>query len=142
MNAPDSNIEIPTSRRILSSLAHRSVVPWLVVGATSLVAHVEVHVECPFRQVTGWDCPACGGTRALSNLFHGRVIDAVHDNALAMLIGVVVLVGFIPGIRGSRLSRSIQSLVSDRSPLIWVGLLVIWTLLRNLPALNWLGPDR
>ena len=30
--------------------------------------------------LTGWDCPACGGQRALHSLLHGRVGEALHFN--------------------------------------------------------------
>jgi hypothetical protein len=35
---------------------------------------------CPFKAITGWDCPLCGGLRAVNDLGHGRVLDAAHSN--------------------------------------------------------------
>jgi len=37
---------------------------------------------CPFKAITGWDCPLCGGLRAVNDLGHGRLIDAAHSNLL------------------------------------------------------------
>jgi hypothetical protein len=47
---------------------------------------------CPFKAVTGWDCPACGGLRAVNDLTHGRIDAAAHSN-LAFAIALPFLVG-------------------------------------------------
>ena len=36
--------------------------------------------QCPFHALTGWECPACGGQRALHALLHGRLGEAVQFN--------------------------------------------------------------
>jgi len=37
---------------------------------------------CPFKAITGWDCPFCGGLRATNDLGHGEIGAAWHSNAL------------------------------------------------------------
>lgn len=37
---------------------------------------------CPLNAMTGWDCPFCGGLRAVNDLTHGDVGSAWHSNAL------------------------------------------------------------
>ena len=39
--------------------------------------------RCPFHALTGWDCPACGGQRALHSLLHGRFGEALRSIAEA-----------------------------------------------------------
>lgn len=39
-------------------------------------------VTCPFRLITGCDCPLCGATRATSALVHGHVARAAGFNLL------------------------------------------------------------
>lgn len=39
---------------------------------------------CPWRLLTGWDCPGCGGLRAVNDLDHGHVVAALHSNALVV----------------------------------------------------------
>lgn len=46
---------------------------------------------CPLRALTGLDCPACGGLRAVNDLTHLRLDAAFHSNALFVL-SVPVLV--------------------------------------------------
>lgn len=47
---------------------------------------------CPFKAVTGWDCPGCGGLRAVNDLTHFRFADAWYSNAL-FIAAVPALVG-------------------------------------------------
>ncbi len=57
-------------------------------------------------------------------------------------MGLVILVGLIPGVRTSRFGKTAASIIADRSAFVWVGLIMGWTIMRNLPGLMWLSPDR
>lgn len=72
------------------------------VGLAALALHLRDPHErgswglCPFKALTGWDCPGCGGLRAVNDLGHGRLLDAAHSNLLfvasiPLLVGVWVL---------------------------------------------------
>jgi hypothetical protein len=58
------------------------------IGVAALALHVrDPHQQgswglCPFKAITGWDCPLCGGLRAVNDLGHGRLADAAHSNLL------------------------------------------------------------
>ena len=52
------------------------------LGLSALYATTGVGVGCPFRIVTGWDCPLCGGTRMGSALLHGDVAAAAQHHLL------------------------------------------------------------
>ena len=41
-----------------------------------------VYPQCLLYNATGIYCAGCGATRAIHALLHGRVIEALHDNAL------------------------------------------------------------
>ncbi len=47
---------------------------------------------CGWYWLTGWPCPLCGLTRAMSQLMHGQVRSALELNALSPLVVVVLLV--------------------------------------------------
>lgn len=47
---------------------------------------------CPFRVATGFDCPGCGGLRAVNDLTHFRILDAAQSN-LYFVLSIPVLVG-------------------------------------------------
>jgi hypothetical protein len=70
--------------------------------------------RCLFHALTGWQCPGCGGTRALYQLLHLHVGEALRYNALVTVLAPVALAWFIfwyatvvfrgcsPGLRISR----------------------------------------
>src|SRR5438477_9825078 len=66
---------------------------WLGLGASSLflfffnpaLPHNQFFPKCPFRLVTGWQCPGCGSTRAFYQLLHLHPVAAFKLNPLIML---------------------------------------------------------
>ncbi|KUH94214.1 hypothetical protein AU189_04385 [Mycolicibacterium acapulense] len=83
---------------------------------------------CPFKTLTGLDCPACGGLRMTHDLLHGDLAAAVMDN-LYLLVGLPLLLAWL-------LVRWRQSKPLMNTPMIVV--LVVsalsWTVVRNLPG--------
>ena len=51
--------------------------------------------RCIFHALTGWQCPGCGGTRAIYYLLHLHVTDAFHYNALVTVLAPLLLAGFL-----------------------------------------------
>ena len=47
--------------------------------------------RCPVYETFGFLCPGCGATHAASALLHGRVLEALHWNAL-FVVALTVLV--------------------------------------------------
>jgi hypothetical protein len=105
------------------------------LALSALYATTGLGLPCPFRLLTGWDCPLCGGTRMGEALLHGDVQGAFGFNPLA-LVGLVILVALgvlwtveaAGGPHSERLRRV--------RPTQWlvIGLLaaVIYTITRNL----------
>jgi Protein of unknown function (DUF2752) len=95
---------------------------------------------CEFHQLTGLNCPGCGGTRAVYQLLHGHVLRALQDNALAVLS----LAGLAA--RGAWFETK-KFLRRPPGPFLppeffWPLLVVavVFTVLRNLPAFSFLSP--
>jgi len=69
---------------------------------------------CVFHAITGWQCPGCGGTRALYQLLHLHIGQALQYNALVTVLAPMALAWFVywyatvvfrghsPGLRLSR----------------------------------------
>ncbi len=95
---------------------------------------------CLFHQMTGWNCPGCGGTRSVYALLHGNLALALKDNALFVLLLPVI------GLRGAWLAgqKSLGKPVGQFLPAnaLWLllAVAVIFTVLRNLPAFSFLSP--
>jgi hypothetical protein len=50
---------------------------------------------CPFRLLTGFNCPGCGTTRALHQILHGHFATAFTLNPLLLLAIPFILFAFI-----------------------------------------------
>lgn len=87
-----------------------------------------VYPPCPFRWLTGWNCPFCGGLRMTYDVVHGDLAAALHDNAF-VLVGIPMLVVWLL----VRRARGAASL-SPTTLVTVVVATVVWTVLRNLPA--------
>ena len=86
---------------------------------------------CPFRVLTGWQCPACGGTRMAFDLLHGDVSRAWRDNALLLLLSpfLLWLLGSwaVAGWRGRRFHVPHSRYVGPVTLVVALG----WAVLRN-----------
>lgn len=97
---------------------------------------------CVFHQLTGLNCPGCGATRALYALLHGNFRVALQDNAF------FILTPFAAGLRGLWLAaRRFRGqppgvFVSGRVLGVFLGLLLLFGVIRNLPGFEWLSPVR
>lgn len=96
---------------------------------------------CEFHHLTGWNCPGCGGTRALYALLHGHLQIAFHDNALFLLC---LAAGSLRFGWLRLLQRRGQPDRPFFSPWMAWTLLVLtlaFGVLRNLPGFAWLAPS-
>ena len=83
---------------------------------------------CPFKLLTGWNCPACGGLRMTHDLLHGDLAAAVVDNVF-LLVGLPMLTVWLL----VRWRRG-QALMPKPAVLVVVIAAVTWTVVRNLPG--------
>jgi Protein of unknown function (DUF2752) len=91
---------------------------------------------CSFHAMTGLYCPGCGATRATHELLHGRLLAALHDNALWVvllpLVAYEALSEFLRLARGRGLKYNLL-----RRPRVLVALAaagLLFGVLRNLPV--------
>lgn len=102
---------------------------------------------CLFHSLTGLNCPGCGATRAVYALLHGRIGEALHQNALAVI--ALPFLGFATLKELWRWSENLPpptSQVPDRWAVRFTLLLapavIVFAILRNLPwpPFDWLAP--
>lgn len=83
---------------------------------------------CPFKVLTGWNCPACGGLRMTHDVLHGDLAAAVVDNVF-LLIGLPMLALWAVW----RIRRGEQWFTTP--VMVVVGFsAVVWTIVRNMPG--------
>jgi hypothetical protein len=106
----------------------------LIAGAFGYIGVVDPHKPdsifpvCPFRLLTGLNCPGCGALRMIHDVLHGDLAAAITDN-IVLLLGVPLLAGWILARRRDR--RSPLTLPAGAAVIIT---LIAWTVVRNLPG--------
>ena len=106
----------------------------VLAGAFGYVGLVDPHNTnsayplCPFKWLTGWNCPFCGGLRMTHDLLHGDLVATINDN-LFLLVGIPALAGWI-------VLRRRQGRPWLSAPLVVTVVVaaVVWTVTRNLPG--------
>ena len=83
---------------------------------------------CPFKALTGWNCPGCGGLRMTHDLLHGDFAAAIVDNVF-LLVGLPMLAVWLL----VRWRRG-EALMPKPAALVVVIAAVTWTVVRNLPG--------
>lgn len=117
------------------------------VAGTAVVGMLDPEVRghltpgCPFRTVTGLDCPGCGGTRALYALTQGDIGLAVQHNVVTVVALPLLVLAWAVWF-AYRLGWRDRPVVV--SPSVAYGILttfVAFFVLRNLPwfPFIWLG---
>lgn len=106
----------------------------LAAGALTYVGLGDPHrpgflfPPCPFKLLTGWNCPACGGLRMTHDLLHGNLSAAVVDN-LFLLVGLPALALWAIW----RLKTG-QRVFTVPAVVVIVVAAIAWTITRNLPG--------
>lgn len=91
---------------------------------------------CPFKAITGWDCPLCGGLRSVNDLGRGQLLDAAHSNLLFVaslpVVAALWLVWVRRGWTGADVPRVPARML--RPVLVAAGVLTLaFTVFRNTP---------
>jgi hypothetical protein len=83
---------------------------------------------CPFKALTGWNCPGCGGLRMTHDVLHGDFSAAVVDNVF-LLVGLPMLALWllVRWRRGDKLMPMPAIVVIAIAA-------ITWTVVRNLPG--------
>lgn len=104
----------------------------VLVGVTAYVGLIDPHRRgspfppCPFKLLTGWYCPACGGLRMVHDLLHADFAAAVVDN--------VFLLFALPALAAWVLCRRDRAPLPARAVGVAAVLLITWTVVRNFPG--------
>ena len=133
----------PTERFVVAPARRPS--PWwwagaVVAGSAYLLvndpAKGHTFLPCPFRTMTGLDCPMCGATRATAALLRGHVGTALGYNVLWVALIPLVVWAWVTELRGGW--------ATSRHPFRrrWFGIAlvvvaVLFAVVRNLPWAPW-----
>ncbi|MFI5378183.1 MAG: DUF2752 domain-containing protein [Tepidisphaerales bacterium] len=135
-----TNLAIPPRPIVADRPAWR----WLRYGAATLAAALAAvyyfrhdpaqpggfFPPCLFHVLTHLYCPGCGSQRAAHQLLHGRLLGALHCNALACAAVPLLAWEAI-----AKTTRRLPSLLYRRRigwTVVW--LVIIFSILRNIPV--------
>ncbi len=118
------------------------VVGGAAVGVTMLLLRPPVenaYPPCPFRSITGLDCPLCGGMRCVAALAHGDVATAFDFNALvALTVPLALILGVAALVLGPRAQPLVDALFAKRVLLAGAAVVMAFFVLRLMPFAEWL----
>ena len=131
------------ARRVLAPLGAAAA-----AGVTTLALQLrDPHVHgslglCPFKAITGWDCPGCGGLRAVNDLTRGDVAGAISSNLLLVsslpVLAVLWTRSFAQRWRGVR--RPLPQPAAGFLAAVAVVVVLVFWVVRNLPFAAVLAP--
>jgi len=101
-----------------------------------------LYPQCPFRALTGYDCPGCGITRALHSALHGELLQAANHNLLMVLAAFISVVWIAFGAVQRRRGKEPPRLALPPRVIGAIGVVVVaFWVLRNLPMqpFHWLN---
>jgi len=136
--------------RPLRTRWQRVAVPLGTIGALA-GATVALHLRdphasgswglCPSAQLGFW-CPGCGGLRAVNDLSNVQIADAASSNLLfvASIPLIVFLLGRWTIDRWRGTTRKSTFVTSTWFVAIVLSLMVVFSVVRNLPIGAWLAP--
>jgi hypothetical protein len=122
--------DLPHRRGLYTTLGTGAV----LAGAIGYIGLVDPHKPdaifpiCPFRLLTGWNCPACGGLRMIHDVLHGHLAAAITDNVF-LLFAIPMLAGWF--VLRRRAGKSLSPIPAVAT---FVIAMLAWTVLRNLPG--------
>ena len=111
------------------------VLPCVAVLFASDPAQSKIFPPCPFRSLTGFDCPGCGTLRGLHQLLHGNFVAAVDLNV--MIVMMVPYFGvWISAMLAADFTGRNAMPIAVSAKLVWVlllGIIIFW-IVRNIPS--------
>jgi len=120
----------------------------LVAGLTVALRVRDPHSQgswglCPYKVLTGWDCPGCGCLRAVNDLTHGDVVAAASSNLVFVLAVPVLVLLWARWARaswtGAEAQASSRTTLRTTVLLLLLGVTVaVFTVVRNTPWGHWL----
>jgi len=119
-----------------------ALVIWMGLGAIAIFlfffnpasASHQWFPKCPFRMLTGWQCPGCGSTRACYQLLHLHPIAAFKLNPLMVMTLPFIVYGFLGFTRSAITGKPHRRIFVPPVYLwTWLALLVFFWVFRNTP---------
>ncbi|MEU6142327.1 DUF2752 domain-containing protein [Streptomyces sp. NPDC047081] len=145
VNAESQSVTPSATGTVAARLAVPAGILTAVAGAFAYVGTVDPNQPghypvCPLYRFTGLYCPGCGGLRSAHAFIHGDFLGALHDNALAAVGYPVFAVLWTVWVVRTARGRSFGFRLGSAQLWALGTLLLVFTVVRNLPFGGWLHP--
>lgn len=88
--------------------------------------------RCPFYALTKLKCPGCGSQRALHEMLHGNILDAVKYNALLVFSVPFIAFALYIELNKNKYNQLYVKLSSRQFATTYFVIIIIWWILRNI----------
>ncbi len=143
-------LAVPTAedRSDLPAALGRVKQPLIVLGglavATAFVGLVSPDTPghypvCPFKALTGLDCPFCGGLRSVHALVRGHVLRAADHNLLFVLSVPFLATAWIVWLVTAAHGKAFPWRPNRAWWMVGIGVLAVFMIVRNIPGMPFLG---
>ena len=106
------------------------------------ILYLRTGISCFFHDLTGWYCPGCGTCRAIQALVRGQFGEMLSYNIMTVFLGIPFGIVFIHEylrlVFPSFHLRAVH--VSQRTAEGVTAILLLFWILRNIPAFSFLAP--
>lgn len=101
-------------------------------------------ISCPIKLTTGYYCPGCGSQRAIHQLLHGNINQAIHLNSLMIISLPILFYGLGIAIWNYVFGSQLRAKLFYNNLFVfgYFGLAILYWVVRNLPyyPFNLLAP--
>lgn len=145
MTAPSPSIPPKITTRPSLGLFVGAILAFAGIAAAAVLyffdpAKNHFYPVCQFHQITGLYCPGCGATRASYQLLHGNFLAALHDNAL-LIVSLAALAVRGPWVLKRKMDcRPVRYFIPLGALWVFLGVALVFVVLRNLPEFSFLAP--
>lgn len=121
--------------RIIKVISTVLVLIMLLLGYYFLNSQYNIGIPCIFHELTGYQCPGCGITRALFSLLQGDIKKAFSYNQLIFFLAPFIIAYFIYTnyiyILGKKQSKKAQTIITIISTILII-ITIAYGIIRNI----------
>lgn len=111
----------------------------LVYIYTLIAQRLNISIDCPIYELTGFYCPGCGITRMFIAIFSLDFYQAFRYNPLLFIL-LIVYIGYI--IIEIVFKKTLSNKMLVKIGIILVFIVLIYTILRNTELFSFLKPTK
>lgn len=112
---------------------------FVIVGLCIVIAYIVIDPatsyivpKCPFKMLTGYDCPSCGSQRVFHLLLHGEIKSAFMLNPAIFVAIPYLLVVIYSSVSKSWFANKVRPFAFHYITIsVYLALYVLWWIVRN-----------